>query len=118
VLTLPQLRGQLLALPGAVEDYPFGPEYLVCKVGGKMFALIALSDDPLRLNLKCDPEHAEVLRGYYPAVRPGYHMNKRHWNTVVLDGSIPADEILSMAEDSYRLVVNSLPKRLQQDLTG
>ena len=64
MLSLPQLRGHLLALPGAVEDYPFGPEHLVCKVGGKMFALIALSDEPLRLNLKCDPEHAEVLRGY------------------------------------------------------
>lgn len=117
-MTLEVLREHLLALPGAVEDYPFGPEHLVCKVGGKMFALIALADAPLRVNLKCDPEHAEVLRGYYPAVRPGYHMNKRHWNTVVLDGSIPADEILSMAEDSYRLVVASLPKRLQQNLGG
>lgn len=118
MLTLPQLRGHLLALPGALKDYPFGPEYLVCKVGGKMFALIALTAEPLRVNLKCDPEHAEVLRGYYPAVLPGYHMNKRHWNTVVLDGSIPADEILSMTEDSYRLVVNSLPKRSRQEIAG
>jgi len=117
-MSLQQLLKHLLSLPGAVEDYPFGPEHLVCKVEGKMFALIALTEEPLRMNLKCDPEHAEVLRGYYPAVLPGYHMNKRHWNTVVLDGSIPTDEILSMAEDSYRLVVNSLPKRLQQNLGG
>ena len=115
-MKLEQLRSYLLALPGAVEDFPFGPEHLVAKVAGKMFALIALSEVPLRMNLKCEPEHAEVLRSYYPAVLPGYHMNKKHWNTVVLDGSIAEAEVLSMIDDSYRLVVNSLPRRLQQDL--
>jgi predicted DNA-binding protein (MmcQ/YjbR family) len=115
-LSLQQLRRHLLALPGAVEDFPFGPEHLVGKVGGKMFALIALAEVPLRMNLKCQPEHAEVLRSYYPAVLPGYHMNKRHWNTLVLDGTIPEDEILSMVDDSYHLVVNSLPKQLRSSL--
>lgn len=115
-MTLEQLRSYLLGLPGAVEDFPFGPDHLVCKVAGKMFALIALTEQPLRMNLKCEPEHAEVLRGYYPAVLPGYHMNKKHWNTLALDGSIPEVEVRSMIDDSYRLVVASLPKRLQQAL--
>ena len=116
-MSLEQLRSYLLGLPGAVEDFPFGPEHLVAKVEGKMFALIALGEDPLRMNLKCEPEHAEVLRDYYPAVLPGYHMNKKHWNTLVLDGSIPEVEVRSMIDDSYRLVVSSLPRRLQQALT-
>lgn len=116
-MSLEQLRSYLLGLPGAIADFPFGPEHLVAKVEGKMFALIALTEQPLRMNLKCDPEHAEVLRDYYPAVLPGYHMNKKHWNTLVLDGSIPEVEVLSMIDDSYRLVVASLPRRLQQGLT-
>lgn len=115
-MSLEQLRSYLLSLPGAVEDFPFGPDHLVSKVEGKMFALVALSEEPLRMNLKCEPEHAEVLRSYYPAVLPGYHMNKKHWNTLVLDGSIPEVEVYSMIDDSYRLVVSSLPRRLQQAL--
>jgi predicted DNA-binding protein (MmcQ/YjbR family) len=75
-----------------------------------MFALVGLNDDPLRLNLKCDPAKAEILREIYPAILPGYHMNKRHWNTIILDGSIAAAEILSMIDDSYALVVKGLPK--------
>ena len=75
-----------------------------------MFALVGINDDPLRLNLKCDPAKAEILREIYPAILPGYHMNKRHWNTVVLDGSIADTEIQSMIDDSYALVVKSLPK--------
>jgi len=81
----------------------------VAKVGGKMFALV-ISEDPMRLNLKCLPELAEVLRDLYPAVLPGYHMNKRHWNTVVLDGSLSGADIRDMIDESYKLVVEKLPK--------
>ena len=109
-MDLETLRAYLLTKPGAVEDFPFDPVTLVAKVGGKMFALVGLDETPLRLNLKCDPLKAEVLREYYPSVLPGYHMNKRHWNTLVLDGSIPTDDVLAMIDESYQLVVQGLPK--------
>ncbi len=104
------LRAYLAAKPGAVEEFPFDLVTLVFKVGGKMFALVGTDEDPLRLNLKCDPLKAEILRECYPAVLPGYHMNKRHWNTVVLDGSIPDEDLLAMIDESYALVVVGLPK--------
>lgn len=104
------LRDYLLSKVGAVEDFPFDRTTLVLKVGNKMFAALGINDDPLRLNLKCDPAKAEVLRQRYPAVLPGYHMNKRHWNTVVLDGSIPKEELLEMIDESYALVVKGLPQ--------
>ncbi|MCK4622063.1 MAG: MmcQ/YjbR family DNA-binding protein [Desulfuromonadales bacterium] len=104
------LRNYLLAKAGAMEDFPFDDKTLVIKVGGKMFALLGLNEEPLRVNLKCDPLKAEVLRQRYPAVLPGYHMNKRHWNTVVLDGSVPEEEVLAMIDESYELVVKGLPK--------
>ncbi len=115
-MTLNRIRSYCLSKPGAVEEFPFGPEWLVVKVAGKMFALLAIAEEPLRVNLKCDPDHAEALRAFYPAVVPGYHMNKRHWNTVRLDGSIPKDELLSMVDDSYALVVASLPKGVRAAL--
>ena len=104
------LRKYLLAKAGAVEDFPFDKTTLVIKVAGKMFALLGLNDEPLRINLKCDPLQAEILRDRYPAVIPGYHMNKRHWNTVVLDGSVPEAELWAMIDASYALVVKGLPK--------
>ena len=104
------LRSYLLAMPEAVEDFPFDTTTLVLKVAGKMFALLGINNDPLRINLKCDPLKAELLREQYPAVLPGYHMNKRHWNTVVLDGTLPEELIRAMIADSYRLVVKGLPK--------
>jgi predicted DNA-binding protein (MmcQ/YjbR family) len=110
------LRTYLLGKPGAVEEFPFDTVTQVVKVGGKMFALVGTKDDPLRLNLKCDPAKAEILRELYPAILPGYHMNKRHWNSVMLDGSIPDAEIRSMIDDSYSLVVKGLPKARQPDL--
>ncbi len=109
-MDLNRLRAYLMSRPGAVEDFPFDAVTLVAKVGGKMFALVGTGEVPLRLNLKCEPEKALVLRQYYAAVLPGYHMNKRHWNTVVLDGSIPDDEVLSMIDESYALVVAGLPR--------
>jgi predicted DNA-binding protein (MmcQ/YjbR family) len=104
------LLGYLLKKPGATEDFPFDNLTLVVKVSGKMFALLGINNDPLRINLKCDPLKAEFLRQQYPTVLPGYHMNKRHWNTVVLDGSIGDAEIYAMIDDSYNLVVQGLPK--------
>ena len=89
---------------GAVETYPFGPDTAVYKARGRMFALVPWSADPPRINLKCDPEWSEVLRNAYPAVQPGYHQNKKHWNTITLDGSIPDDEIVELIEHSHALV--------------
>jgi len=104
------LKSYLMAKPGAVEEFPFDTVTLVFKVSGKMFALVGINNDPLRLNLKCDPGKAEILREIYPAILPGYHMNKCHWNTVIINGSIADAEILSMIDDSYALVVKGLPK--------
>jgi predicted DNA-binding protein (MmcQ/YjbR family) len=98
------------SVPGAVEDYPFGDGVAVFKVGGRMFALVPLEGDPVTVNLKCDPDLALALRAQYAAVRPGYHQNKRHWNTVELDGSIEDDELREMIDHSYELVVDGLPR--------
>jgi predicted DNA-binding protein (MmcQ/YjbR family) len=109
-VTRHEVRALCEAKPGALETYPFGATVAVYKVGGKMFALVPHAGDPPTVNLKCDPEWSEVLRNAYDAVRPGYHQNKKHWNTVVLDGSVPDDEIAELVEHSYALVVESLPK--------
>lgn len=109
-MDLPDLIARCLAKPGCEETTPFGPEVLVYKVGGKMFALTDPGDFPPRVNLKCDPDRAVELRGEFDAITPGYHMNKRHWNTLVLDGSIPADLIAGLLDHSYELVVASLPR--------
>jgi predicted DNA-binding protein (MmcQ/YjbR family) len=111
-----ELRGWCLAQGGALEDFPFGPEHSVFKVHGKMFALSALEREPLEVSVKCEPELAIGLRNSYPAIRPGYHLNKRHWNTITLDGSLPDQLVRDLIEDSYDLVVSALPKRVQNEL--
>ena len=98
------LRDYLLAKPFTTEEHPFGPETWVYKTGGKIFAIVSFLDDPITINLKCDPDDALALRQMYTAVQPGYHMNKRHWNTVSLDGSIPDPEFYAMIDHSYQLV--------------
>jgi predicted DNA-binding protein (MmcQ/YjbR family) len=98
------------SLPGAVEDYPFGDGVAVFKVGGKMFALIPLEDNAETVNLKCDPDRALELRARYAAVRPGYHQNKRHWNTIELDGTVEDDELRDLVDHSYELVVDGLTR--------
>lgn len=103
------LRYLCLGFSGSVETFPFGPRTSVFKVAGKIFALSQLDQRPLRISLKCEPLLAEQLRATYPAVLAGYHLNKRHWNTVVIDGSIPDQTIREMTEDSYDLVVSKLP---------
>ncbi len=104
-----ELRDRCLALPGAAETFPFGPETSVFKVADKIFAISRLAQNPLRVSLKCEPLLAEQLRESHRAVLPGYHLNKRHWNTVMIDGSIPDQMIEDLIEDSYDLVVSNLP---------
>ncbi|WP_274655008.1 MmcQ/YjbR family DNA-binding protein [Paenibacillus humicola] len=103
-----------LSKPGAKEDHPFGSEPLVAKVGGKIFALITGSS----LSLKCDPVIAENLREQYAAVTPGYHLNKKHWNTVRVDGSIPEHELTDMIDHSYELVLKRIPKSERVSITS
>jgi len=92
------------------DDYPFGPDVHVFRVGGKMFALFGTHEESLGLNLKCDPNEAVVLRDIFDAVKPGYHMSKVHWNTVKLEGDVPDGEFKRMVDNSYQLVYSSLPK--------
>ena len=111
-----ELRRYCLQQPGAIEDFPFGPEHSVFKVAGKMFALSALERAPLEVSVKCEPDLAVSLRASYPEIRPGYHLNKRHWNTVTVDGDLPDQLVRDLIEDSYDLVVSALPKRVREQL--
>jgi predicted DNA-binding protein (MmcQ/YjbR family) len=104
-MTADDLRATCLALAGAVEERPFrDPEVTVFKAGGKIFAITRLAADPLRVSVKCDPDLAQSLRLTYPAITPGYHLNKRHWNTIALDGSLDDAMVRDLIEDSYALV--------------
>ena len=109
-MDLESFREYCLRKPEATEGTPFGPDVLVFKVGGKIFALASLDDVPARANLKCDPDLALELRDRYEQVTAGYHMNKKHWNTVEIESGIPDIELRKMIDHSYELVVNSLPK--------
>jgi predicted DNA-binding protein (MmcQ/YjbR family) len=115
-VTRKDVRALCARKPGAVETYPFGPDTAVYKVAGKMFALVPRAGEPAHVSLKCDPEWSEVLRKAYSAVGPGYHLNKRHWNTITLDGSVPDDELDELIRHSYELVVESLPQRVRANL--
>ncbi len=105
------------AKPGSAEDYPFGDEVAVFKVAGRMFALVPLGSPPGSVSLKCDPYLAAGLRDRYAAITPGYHLNKRHWNTVALDGSVPDEELLELIDHSYELVVARLTRAQRNGLT-
>jgi predicted DNA-binding protein (MmcQ/YjbR family) len=111
-----ELRDHCLSFAGAEETFPFGSKTSVFKVGGKMFALSQLRAAPLRVSVKCEPGLAEALRATYPAVLPGYHLNKRHWNTVIIDNSLTDDAVREMIEDSYDLVVSALPRARRRAL--
>ena len=115
-MNIETLRAYCLKKPGTEESFPFDEVTLVFKVMGKIFALTGLDSIPLAVNLKCDPARALELREQYDAVQPGYHMNKKHWNTVTVDGRIPAFEVRAMIDHSYDLVVASLPKKVQAEL--
>jgi predicted DNA-binding protein (MmcQ/YjbR family) len=111
-----KLRRRCLSFTGAEETFPFGPKTSVFKVSGKMFALSQLGADSLQVSLKCEPRLAEALRAAHEAVIPGYHLNKRHWNTVIIDGSLSDEVIGDMIEDSYDLVVSKLPRTRRRAL--
>lgn len=104
-------RQHCLRLPGVDEDLPFGSDTLVFKTFGKIFALAALDRHPLRVNLKCKPNLTIELREKFESVIPGYHMNKKHWNTIIFDGSIPISLIRQMTDHSYQCVIDKLPKQ-------
>ena len=109
------IRAYCLTKKGVEEDFPFDETTLVIKVGGKIFVLMNLDGDP-SMNLKCDPDRAIDLREANPAITPGYHMNKKHWNTVILDGSLSKKLILEMIDHSYDLVLKSLPIKLRLEI--
>ncbi|MFH9468404.1 MmcQ/YjbR family DNA-binding protein [Streptomyces clavifer] len=115
-MTPQELRAFCLAFNASTEEFPFGPETSVFKVLGKVFALSALDGRPLTVNLKCDPDDAVRLREEHPAIVPGWHMNKRHWNTLTVQ-ELPGRMVRELVEDSYDLVVAGLPKteRLRLD---
>lgn len=115
-MNIESLREYCLSKKAVEEGFPFGETTLVFKVKGKMFLLAGLDNPVLQFNVKCDPEKAIEWRERFAAVQPGYHMNKRLWNTVILDGTIPARIIKEMIDDSYILVVESLPKKSQEGL--
>ena len=104
------------SLPGAVEDYPFGDDVTVFKIGGRIFALVPLLNEPGTMNLKCDPALALELRARHRAIRPGYHQDKRHWNTIELDGSVDEDELRELIDHSYQLVLAKLPRAIRDGL--
>jgi predicted DNA-binding protein (MmcQ/YjbR family) len=113
-MNLADFCAHCLSLPDVEETTPFGPEAIVYKVGGKMFALAMADEVPTRVNLKCDPERALELRDRFEDITPGYHMNKRHWNTLNLGGRLSIVLIRELIEHSYELVVASLPKKTKQ----
>ena len=115
-MNIEEFREYCIAKPGVTEEFPFDETTLVFKVAGKMFALTDLEDE-FTINIKCDPEKAIELREHYPnSVLPGYHMNKKHWNTIIMDGHIPETTLFEWIDDSYNLVVSKLPKAIRKEL--
>lgn len=114
-MNIEELRDYCIAKPGVTEEFPFDETTLVFKVMGKMFVFTNLDGD-WKLNLKCDPEWAMELREMYPAVQPGYYMNKKLWNSVVMDGSLQSKLVLEMVDHSYQQVINKLTKRQKEEL--
>jgi len=115
LMNIEEIREFCLSLKGVTEDMPFGDDTLVFRVMNKIFALVNLSGEP-RINLKCDPEKAIALREEFSAILPGYHMNKQHWNTIVMDGSLKKNLVSSLITHSYELIVASLPKAKKEEL--
>lgn len=115
-MNIETLREYCISKKAVTEDFPFGESTLVFRVKNKIFLLVSLDANPLQFNAKCEPEKAVELREQYDAIQPGYHMNKKHWNTVVINGSIPSALIKEMIDDSYNLIVQSLPKKSREEL--
>lgn len=118
-MNIDTFRDYCLNKKGVTEELPFGPDTLVFKVMGKMFALASLDEVPLRANLKCDPEKALELREEYEdSILPGYHMNKQHWNTIILDGRLNPKFVFELIDHSYELVVDGLTTKLKKELNN
>lgn len=115
-MNIEEFRIFCISKPAVTEEFPFGPETLVFKVAGKVFALTGLDEINFKVNLKCDPEYAEELRESYEEVKPGYHMNKKHWNTVNFEGNLPEELLRELINHSYELVVKSLSKSKRENL--
>jgi len=109
-MNIEEIREYCMSKKGGTESFPFDEDTLVLKVMGKMFALISLEKIPLQLNLKCDPDKAVELREKYESILPGYHMNKKHWNSIIVDGSIHSNKIKNLIDNSFTLVVQALKK--------
>jgi predicted DNA-binding protein (MmcQ/YjbR family) len=114
-LNIEEIRDYCLAKSGVTEGLPFGEDTLVFKVSEKLFLLISISDS-IHFNVKCDPEWAVELREQHPEVKPGYHMNKKHWNTVSTDGNLTRGQLCEMIDHSYDLVLKSLPKNIRENI--
>ena len=117
-MDLDELRAHCLAKPGARQEHPFGPGALVMKVGGKMFAIIGEDSEPITVSMKCEPEIALMLRDAHASVAPGYHLNKRHWNTVTLDGTLEDEQVREWIDDSYDLVIEGLPRSVRSAISS
>lgn len=115
-MNIEELRDFCLSKKGVEECFPFGPDTIVFKVMGKVFLIADINDKPLHFNVKCDPEKAIELREEYPSVKPGFHMNKKHWNTVTCDGRIGTKLLKDWISHSYALVLESLPKKHKEEL--
>lgn len=116
-MNIEELRSYCLSKRGATESFPFGSDTLVFKVGGKIFLLTGLDSHPLSFNAKCDPEQAVTLREQYPnSIFPGYHMNKKHWNTVQVDTELPESQLQRLIDHSYDLVIGSLSKKTRESI--
>ena len=115
-MQLDTIREHCLAKPDVTEGFPFGESALVFKTSGRIFAILMIDETPPSINLKCDPVRALELREQYDWVQPGYHMNKKHWNTIILDGSIPSEQIQRMIDHSYQLIVDNLPTAEREQL--
>ncbi|MGV8947586.1 MAG: MmcQ/YjbR family DNA-binding protein [Lutibacter sp.] len=115
-MNIEEFRDYCLSKNQVIESFPFDEETLVFKVGSKIFALAGLENHPATANLKCDPEKALALREEYHEIMPGYHMNKIHWNTVIIDGSLSNKLIAELTDDSYNLVVKGLSKKQQKEI--
>jgi len=116
MIKIEDLRKYCMEKKGVNEDFPFDFSILTFKVLNKIFVLTDINSEVFRINLKCTPEHALTLRSIYPQITPGYHMNKKHWNTIEIDGTIPDEEIYKMIDQSYELVLAGVKKSLRESL--
>lgn len=115
-MTLENFKNYCISKPGTLEEFPFDFTTMVFKVGNKMYALTDIDDEPLRLSLKCEPMYAISLRQDYKSIIPGYHLNKQHWNTLIMDGTIPDKLIRQLIDHSYELVFKSLTKAKREEI--